>query len=55
MTNMVLIASLTLNSTLNQMKEKYIDMNINRKFSSKTGATPQSAKYAINVFHAFSS
>ena len=55
MTNMVSIASLTLNSTPNQMKEKNRDMNINMKCSSKTAATPQSTKYAINVFHTFSS
>ena len=49
MTNMVSIASLTLNLTPNQMKEKNIDTNINIKCSSKTVATPQSTKYAINV------
>ena len=55
MTNTALIASLTLNSTPNLMKEKNRDMNINTKCSSKTAATPQSTKYAINVFHTFSS
>ena len=52
---MVLIASLILNLTPNQMKEKNIDMSINSKHSSKTVATPQSTRYTIHVFHTLSS
>ena len=50
MTITVSIASLTLNLTPNQMKEKNIDMNINTKCSSKMVATPQHTNNHISYF-----